>query len=240
MTELRRRSDQERQRSERVPTDMKPILIAMIAVGAAGSVNAQSPDAVMDRAVKAYASLNSVRAEFRQSITNPVTGTNSTSRGVLLRKDPNLLSINFSDPKGDRIVSDGTSLWIYLPSSAPGQVIKTSAKANNALAIVDPGGAFLSSPAARYTMSGAGTATIAGRKMNVVNLVPKKSNGMFTRATVWVDTETNYIRQFEVTDANGLKRVVTITSIQPNASVAASEFRFTPSKNMRVLDSAEF
>jgi outer membrane lipoprotein carrier protein len=132
---------------------MKKILITMIALGAAASANAQSPEAVMDRAVKAYASLNSVRAEFRQSITNPITGTNSTSRGVLLRKDPNLLSINFSDPKGDRIVSDGQSLWIYLPSSAPGQVIKTSARANNALAMVDPGGAFLSSPAARYTMS---------------------------------------------------------------------------------------
>jgi outer membrane lipoprotein carrier protein len=236
----RPRFGQERRRSERVPTDMKKLLIAMIALGAAGSVNAQSPEAVMDRAVKAYASLNSVRAEFRQSITNPITGTNATSHGVLLRKDPNLLSINFSDPKGDRIVSDGQSLWIYLPSSAPGQVIKTSARSNNALAMVDPGGAFLSSPSSRYTMSGAGTATIAGRKMNVVNLVPKKSNGMFTRATVWVDAESDYIRQFEVTDANGLKRVVTITSIQPNANVAASEFRFTPSKNMRVLDSAEF
>jgi outer membrane lipoprotein-sorting protein len=50
----------------------------------------------------------------------------------------------------------------------------------------------------------------------------------------------DYIRQFEVTDANGLKRVVTITSIQPNASVAASEFRFTPSKNIRILDSETF
>ena len=194
----------------------------------------------MDRAVKAYTALSSVRAEFRQSITNPITGTNSTSRGVLLRKDPNFLSINFTDPSGDRIVSDGQSLWIYLPSTAPGQVIKTSARGNNALAMVDPGGAFLSSPETRYTMSGGGTATIAGRKMNVVNLAPKKSNGVFTEAKVWVDAESSYIRQFEVTDANGLKRVVTITSIQPNATVAASEFRFTPSKNMRVLDSASF
>ena len=240
MMVLRARFAQERQRSERVPTDMKKVLIAIIALGAAGSANAQSPDIVMDRAVKAYSALNSVRAEFRQSITNPVTGTSSTSRGVLLRKDPNLLSINFTDPKGDRIVSDGQSLWIYLPSTAPGQVIKTSAKANNALALVDPGGAFLSSPSTRFTMSGAGTTTISGRKMHVVNLVPKKENGIFTRATVWVDAESNFIRQFEVTDANGLKRVVTITAIQPNASVAASEFRFTPSKAVRILDSASF
>lgn len=202
--------------------------------------SAQSPEAVMDRAVKAYADLRSVRAEFRQSITNPITGTNLVSRGVLLRKDPGFLSINFSDPSGDRIVSDGQSLWIYLPSSAPGQAIKTSARANNALAMVDPGGVFLSSPASRYTMSSRGTATIGGRKMNVVSLVPKKSNGFFSQARVWVDAATNYIRQFEVVDANGLKRVVTITSIQPNAGVEASEFKFTPPRNVRVLDSASY
>jgi outer membrane lipoprotein carrier protein len=219
---------------------MKNFLIGLIALGAAGSVNAQSPEAVMNRAVKAYSALGSVKAEFRQSITNPITGTNATSRGVLLRKDPNLLSINFSDPKGDRIVSDGQSLWIYLPSTAPGQVIKTSAKANNALAMVDPGGAFLSSPAARYTMSDGGSASVGGRKMNVVKLIPKRDNGMFTQATLWVDAESSFIRQFEVTDANGLKRLVTITSIQPDASIAGSEFRFIPGKNVRVLDSASF
>lgn len=214
------------------------ILAAATALAIAPAAIAQSPEAVMERAVKAYADLRSVRAEFRQAITNPITGSDLVSRGVLLRKDPAFLSINFTDPSGDRIVSDGTSLWIYLPSSAPGQVIKTSARANNALAMVDPGGVFLSSPASRYTMSSGGTATIAGRKMNVVNLVPKASNGIFTKAKVWVDAATNLIRQFEVVDSNGLKRVVTITSIQPNAALSAPQFKFVPPKNVRVLDSA--
>lgn len=216
---------------------MKKILAAILALGAAGGVQAQSPNAVMQRAVKAYADLRSVRAEFRQTITNPITGTNSVSRGVLLRKDPNLLSINFTDPKGDRVVSDGQSLWVYLPSSAPGQVMRMSAKANNALAMVDPGGVFLTSPASRFDMSDGGIATVQGRKTNIVNLVPKQANGTFTRARLWIDTVNGYVRQFEVTDPNGLKRVVTITSIQPNAAVSAPEFRFTPPKNVRVLDS---
>jgi len=219
---------------------MIKILAASAALVIAPVANAQSPEAIMERAVKAYADLRSVRAEFRQSITNPITGSNLVSRGVLLRKDPASISINFTSPSGDRIVSDGESLWLYLPSSAPGQVIRTSAKSNNALAMVDPGGVFLSSPATHYRMSNGGTATIAGRKMNVVNLVPKKSNGMFSQAKVWVDAATNLIRQFEIVDANGLKRVVTITSIQPNARVNASDFRFTPPKNVRILDSAGY
>ncbi len=219
---------------------MIKILAASAALAIAPAASAQSPEAIMESAVKAYADLRSVRAEFRQTITNPITGSDLVSRGVLLRKDPSFLSINFTQPSGDRIVSDGQSLWIYLPSSAPGQVIKTAAKANNALAMVDPGGVFLSSPAARYTMSSGGSATIGGRKMNVVGLVPKKSNGIFTQAKVWVDASTSLIRQFEVVDANGLKRVVTITSIQPNAAVGAADFRFSAPKNVRILDSASY
>lgn len=210
------------------------MFVALAATGA----QAQSPTAVMDRAVKVYGDMKSVRAEFTQSISNPLTGTNAVSRGVLLRKDPKFLSINFSDPKGDRIVSDGSILWVYLPSSAPGQVIRATVKGNSSLAMVDPAGFILSSPSTQYTITGGGSAVLSGRKMNVINLVPKQSNGMFTRAKVWVDESSNMVRQFEVTDANGLSRLITITSMQPNAAVAASEFKFNPPRNVRVLDSS--
>src|SRR5688500_8053914 len=106
---------------------MKYSIAALLLLGGATAVQAQAPAAVMDRAVKRYIDMRSMSADFRQTISNPLTGMTSVSRGVLLRKDPNLLSITFSDPKGDKIVSDGSALWVYLPSSAPGQVIKMPA-----------------------------------------------------------------------------------------------------------------
>jgi|SRR5688572_15657741 len=214
------------------------VIAAAMAGGWAASAEAQSPSDIMERAVRIYTDMRSVRAEFRQTITNPLTGTSAVSRGVLLRKDPNLLSINFSDPKGDRVVSDGKSLWVYLPSSAPGQVMKMAASDNNSLGMVDPGGLFLSSPSTRYTITSGGTATVGGKRAHVVNLVPRRANNTFTRAKVWVDASDNMIRQFEVVDANGLTRLVTITGIKPNATIASSEFRFTPPRNARVLDSS--
>ncbi len=214
-------------------------LIATIALfGAFTGAGAQSPGDVIDRAVKSYADLKSVRADFTQRITNPLTGTTAVSHGVLLRKDPNLLSINFTDPKGDRVVADGKSVWVYLPSSAPRQVIKMPASGSSSMAMVDPGGLFLTSPSSRYTIASGGSATVGGRKMNIVALVPKKSNNAFSRAKVWVDASDNSIRQFEVVDMNGLTRLVTINKIQTNATIPASEFRFTPPKNARILDSA--
>ncbi|HZK78782.1 MAG TPA: outer membrane lipoprotein carrier protein LolA [Gemmatimonadaceae bacterium] len=216
------------------------IIATIIAVGAAVSVQAQTPDAIMQRASSAYSDMKTVRAEFQQTITNPLTGTNSVSSGVMFRKAPNLLSVTFTSPKGDRVVADGKSLWVYLPSSAPGQVIRMPANGKNTLALVEPGELFLSSPSSRYDITSGGSATLAGRKTNIISLVPKKPNNMFTRAKLWVDTRDNSIRQFEVVDANGLTRVVTITKLQSNLGVAASEFKFSPPKNARILDSTAF
>ena len=216
------------------------IIAALVAVGAAAGVQAQTPDAVMQRASSAYSQMKTLRAEFQQTITNPLTGTNAISRGVMFRRAPNLLSVNFSDPQGDRVVADGKSLWVYLPSSAPGQVIRLPASGKSTLALVEPGELFLSSPSTRYNITSGGTSTISGRRTNVVSLVPKQPNNMFARAKVWVDVQDNSVRQFEVVDANGLTRLVTITKLQPNIGISASEFRFTPPKNARVLDSSAF
>ncbi len=71
------------------------IITAVVALGVgAANLGAQSPEAIMDRAANKYASMKTVRAEFRQTITNPLTGSSSVSRGELLRREPNLLAIN--------------------------------------------------------------------------------------------------------------------------------------------------
>jgi outer membrane lipoprotein carrier protein len=125
-----------------------------------------------------------------------------------------------------------------LPSSAPNQVLRLPSNGKSTMALVEPGELFLSSPSSRYDITGNGTAIVSGRKTNVVALVPKTQNGVFTRAKVWVDAQDNSIRQFEVVDVNGLTRLVTITKLQTNVDIPASEFRFTPPKNARVLDSS--
>jgi Outer membrane lipoprotein-sorting protein len=213
-------------------------ITTIVALSIATTLNAQTPEATLQRASSAYLQMRTVRAEFDQAISNPLTGTNVVSHGVMLRKAPNLLSVNFTDPKGDRVVADGKSLWVYLPSSAPNQVMKLPANGKSTMALVEPGELFLSSPSSRYDITGNANAIVSGRRTNVITLVPKKPNGVFTRAKVWIDAQDNSIRQFEVVDANGLTRVVTITKLQANVAIPSSEFHFTPPKNARVLDSS--
>jgi outer membrane lipoprotein carrier protein len=197
--------------------------------------NAQNADAVIDRAVAAYAQLNSMRAEFTQTLTNPLTGSTQTTSGVILRKKPNFLSINFET--GDRVAADGSTLWVYLPSSVPGQVVRMPYNDGNASS-VDPAEQFLNSPRANFTVTSSGTATVGGRATHAVTLVPKRANANFTSAKVWIDDNDSSIRQFDVETTNGLKRHVVITSFRPNPELSRSSFKFAVPKGAKIVDQA--
>jgi outer membrane lipoprotein carrier protein len=210
-------------------TYLAAIALAALPVAA----RAQSADAIIDRAAAAYARLNSMRAEFRQTLTNPLTGNTQTTKGVILRRKPNLLSIDFES--GDRVAADGSTLWFYLPSSAPGQVIKMPYSGDNAIT-VDPANQFLNSPRTRFTVTSAGSASLAGRATHAVTLVPKRPNPAFTSAKVWIDDSDSSIRQFDLETANGLKRHVVITSFTANPDLSRSSFRFSVPKGVKVVD----
>jgi outer membrane lipoprotein carrier protein len=214
----------------------KIMSFAAVAFAAAPvAMMAQDADAVIDRAVAAYAQLNSMRAEFTQTLTNPLTGSSQTTSGVILRKKPNLLSIDFDS--GDRVAADGSTLWVYLPSSVPGQVVRMPYTGSNASS-VDPAEQFLNSPRARFTVTSSGTATVAGRATHAITLVPKRANATFTSAKVWIDDNDSSIRQFDVETANGLKRHVVITSFKANPDLSRSSFKFAVPKGAKIVDQA--
>lgn len=210
-------------------------LLAILLVTAAGSLGAQTADATLARATSAYRAATTLRASFEQTLTNPLTSNTSISRGEILRRAPNLLSISFASPLTDRIVADGTTLWAYLPSAAPGQVIKMRARSAGAL---DPLSQLMVSPQERYQATAGGAAVLRGRPAHIVVLTPRAQNDPVARATLWVDDADSSVRQFEIVDVNGLTRRVQITRLTLNAAVPRSAFRFVPPPNTRIIDQA--
>ena len=208
-----------------------PVVLGLLC---AAPLSAQSADATLEKAVETYAAMKSVRASFEQTIENPMTGSKTVARGEIQQRKPNQLSVRFTDPAGDQIVVDGASVWVYLPSTNPGQVIKQSVKAGSA-AMLDPASELLRSPRTRYTITDAGTARLGERSTRILTLVPKTEMG-FAKATVWIDPADGTLRQFEVVDANGLSRRVRLTNIRMNAATDPSAFRFTPPAGVKVFE----
>ena len=218
----------------RILTRSASVCIAAIVL--AVPVAAQSPDATIDRAVAAWAKIKTVRGTFEQTVTNSLTGSSANSRGTYAQERPNRLAIRFEQPGADAIVADGKVVWVYLPSSAPGQVVKRPAT-DRASVPIDLTGQFLDSPRSKYDISAAGTRTISGHGAHGLTLVPKAgTSGPFTKAIVWIDDDDALIREFEETEPNGVTRHVRLTSVEPNAPIARTEFTFVVPKGVKVVD----
>lgn len=213
------------------------ITSAVFAVACSMPLAAQQPtsQAVLDRAIRAYKDVNTVQATFTQRITNPIMGRTVEAKGEVVQDRPDKIAIRFTDPSGDRLVADGTHLWVYLPSTAPGQVVKRRVGAN-AAGVPDVTAMFLEAPREKYGLASGGTATVNGRQTDVLNLTARDNTLPFTRATVWVDRRDGLIRQFEITEPSGLVRRVTIDKLTVNPKVDAGTFRFEVPKGVRVVE----
>jgi outer membrane lipoprotein carrier protein len=200
------------------------------------TIGAQSVDATIDRAVAAWAKVTTVRGTFEQTVSNSLTGSSASARGDYVQERPNRLAIRFTGPDSGAIVSDGKAVWVFLPSSAPGQVVKRPATDRSASPI-DLTGQFLDAPRTKYDISAAAPRTVDGHATHGLTLIPKKgATAPFSKATVWVDDDDSLIREFEETEPSGVTRHVHITSIQTNAPVDRGAFSFTIPKGVRVVD----
>lgn len=219
---------------------MRLTILSLATASATLAAGAPKPQGVVDatiaKAVKAYSTMNTSKGTFEQQITNPLTGSTVRARGTFeQQRQPARFAFRFTEPKGDLIVGDGRWLWVYLPSSTPGQVIKMPMNEGTA-GNLDLASRFFTQPKSRFAITDAGASTVAGHATRALVLDPKSDREPFTRATVWIDTDDGTLRQFETVEASGLTRRVTVTAITPNAAVSAKAFSFSPPKGVRVVD----
>jgi outer membrane lipoprotein carrier protein len=206
--------------------------------GAAARGAADAPDAsaLLARARAEYASVRTARAEFVQEIRNPLLGRTLNSRGTLVQRKPGRMVVTFSDPAGDRIVSDGTHLWVYIPSSAPGQVLRMPA-GDGGTGGVDLAATVLDAPREGYAITSAGARAVGNRPAHGVTLIAKpNAETPFPRATIWIDDADASVREVAITDAQGVARTIRLVSWEKNVNVDDTSFRFQVPKGVRIVE----
>jgi outer membrane lipoprotein carrier protein len=211
-------------------------LLALVAFATrlAAQDSTLSTVSLVDRAAQQYRAAASVRATFEQALTVPGSAP-QTARGDYFQGSGSRFALRFAEPAGDAIVNDGTALWLYLPSSARGQVIKMKSGAGTRFDLL---GELLSAPKADYTTVRVRDEEINGHAATVYRLTPKKPDLPFTRATLWIGKSDALIWQLETVEAEGTTRRIRFTSVQMNGAMPADEFVFAVPAGVRVIDQA--
>ncbi len=208
--------------------------LCVLALAAAGPAQAQRADSIIERTSTAYRQLHSLSADFDQVISNEMIGT-FKSRGALAQSGPSRLSMRFTDPAGEAIVIDGTSIWIYTPTTAPGQVLRAPI-ARAAGYGVNLLGWLLDRPAERYTVRYLRADTVSGAAVDVLGLTPAVEGLPFTSAILWLARSDGLPRRIEVTEPSGNHRTLTLSKLRTNTTLPDNTFTFTPPKGVKVID----
>jgi outer membrane lipoprotein carrier protein len=214
---------------------VSPYLIGLLAFVATTPLQAQDADAVIGRAAKVYRSLGSLQANFVQVIDNPMIDSAETT-GTLVQAGPAKLAMRFTDPAGEAIVIDGQHVWVYTPSTVPGQVVR--------LAVPSGGPAYgynllawlLDRPAERYKASYLRNERLNGRATDVIELVPAVPDLPFEKAVIWLDQESALPRRLEIHEHSGATRTLSLSQIRVNERVPERTFTFKVPTGVRVVD----
>ena len=198
-------------------------------------------------AVNGSAALNSYRGTTKGENWMGPEGRRLTTPASYEQKiefsSPNNVRIETTatDPSGasgrQQLFFDGKAAWIYVPDAKVAQPI-------------DPRMVLSQSPFAPSTLAGAieGLSqafnakqlpddTVLGRPAHVLELSPKDpaQGGPMAKITTWLDAQTLLQLGADVRDAQGqLLMTWRFIALELNVDIAASEFTFTPSADVRI------
>src|SRR2546428_12833939 len=209
---------------------------AFLAVGVFLALQAPDPWPILDRASATYQTITSLSAELVQIITNPMIGTPDTTRGRLYQTRPSRYAMRFTAPKGDRTVADGPFLWLYTPSTTPGQVIRSRIPEYGT---TGPNliGQFVEQPRERYTAQYVRADSLAeAGPVDVIRLVPKGHEQPYSEETIWVGREDGLGHRVDIEESSGQERTVILRNIRVNVGVPGRELTFAPPAGVRVVD----
>jgi outer membrane lipoprotein carrier protein len=196
----------------------------------------QNPDpkVLIEEAARKYQSISSFSADFSQVIADTMIGT-FRSQGRLVQAGESRLAMRFTDPQGEAIVMDGEHIWVYTPSTTPGQVLRLGMPKDptygpNVLAWI------LTNPTERYRFRYVRSDAVAGRGADVISLQPVDRSLPFTEAVVWLDQYDRLPRRLEIRERSGQQRTLTLSGVQTNRRVSPATFRFDVPDGVRIVD----
>src|SRR2546428_2790019 len=184
------------------------------------NLQSQDPAPILDRASASFDTVRTLQADFVQVVDNPMVGDPDTTRGKLFQRRPSYFAMRFTDPNNDRVVAEGRRLWLYTPSTTPGQVIRTAIPGTGT---TGPNliGQFVEHPRERYTARYDRSDSTADGAVDVVTLTPRARDLPYSAATIWIARRDGLVRRHHIPGNSWQRREILLPQSYGDPAVAA-------------------
>ena len=208
------------------------VLMPRTAAADATAEEAAKTAEVVQKVQNFYDKTTSFKSPFVQEFTATLHNKKTSSKGTVTFSKPGKMSWEYSEPNGNRVVSDGSKLRVY--EAANKQMYEQ---------VVDKS----QYPAALSFLTGQGKLTdsfnfelFAGEKMqfpggHVLVGTPKQPTPAYKKVLFYVDKATSQVRRVLILDGQGNKNKFDFLSPKVNEAVPATQFQFTPPAGTNVI-----
>ncbi len=188
---------------------------------------------IVDKIKEKYGSLESYQASFK--IVSKKLGKTSTQSGVLRFKSSDRLLMEFYQPSGQKIVSDGKMMWIYIPSM--NVVAEQDLKSDSGLFTSGSKNGLqrlFSKYHYRFASKTQPEEQKDGSKMYTLILKQKESRSGYREIKLWV-SEDFFVRSAEGVTSSGKTVNITLTNIKTDVNLSNGIFKFSVPARARVI-----
>jgi outer membrane lipoprotein carrier protein len=195
-----------------------------------GAAAAGSADAVAEQIDKIFVGKSTFTAKFKQEFVQKVSGAVKKSTGTVFVEKPNKISFRYDAPNKNRIVSDGTTLKVYVAEDSQMLVQPVqNTEYPGALSFIMGRGLR---PSFTFTFNENAKATYTAGP--VLHGKPRSPTPHYESVFFYVDQalldkgDPNVIRRVLIVDAQGNRNRFDFEGASQPASIDAGEFVFTP------------
>jgi outer membrane lipoprotein-sorting protein len=207
---------------------MKKLLIALLLISVTISTQAQDAKAksILDNVSKKVKALKSLKANFSITITAAKGAKPQSKKGTVnMKGDKYYVTLS-----GQEIYCDGKTTWTYMKESNEVQVNTLDPKEN----AFTPSKLFTNFYDKEYTYQYAGVQTVAGKKVDVILLMPTNKSKQYTKVELMIDQASSVVAGGKMYEKNGNVYAYTVSGYTPNPVLADNMFVFDAKKYPKV------
>lgn len=195
------------------------------------------PSDVVSQMKKRFKEMKSYQAKF--TIETKENQKTTHARGVVAYKQNGKINFTFEKPAGDKIISDGRRLWVYIASiNAVGiQDLANTTKGKSIYDSVSYDGLVALFKQYHYSFrSPKQPEQIDEKKYYVFTLKEKVASGSFNSMLIYVSPEDHLIHRVEAFSASGRKVELKFSAIKLDEDLPNSLFTFEVKGRTRVIE----
>jgi outer membrane lipoprotein carrier protein len=180
---------------------------------------------------KAYVAITAYEADFTQQYVMKAFGQTKTSKGHVLFVKPGKMRWDYTEPKDNVVVSDGTTLWSYVAADkqARKMMVKDS-QMPTALAFLTGKGDL----GKEFNLELMDAKQLKFEGGYVLKATPKVATNLYNFVLFYVDATTYHVRRVLIVDAQDNRNRFDFDKPVVNGKVDDSKFKWSPPAGVSV------